>query len=613
MASFGIRTSVQFKNVQNLVFALVTIQLFGVCNASAQEQQPEADKNFSPTGYWVGDVELDGKEFLAVLQIKNVEGAWQIEGTSLPLKLKNAEASMTVVGDSKIEFSFKVQDGAINFNGHSDSNSDLVKGTVSYEYTDKESVQGTFEFRKSIDPRTAPDSKTYAGKIAGPNGSTLEVAIAISSENNVASVDLPILELRNYPLSKVSIDDNSFSANLIGNRPASLEAEFDGDELHGFFVQNGLKLTMDLKLDRDYAYSELSRPQHPTRPYPYKETEILVDHPEGHVLSGTLTLPDSNKFGNGPYTCAILISGGGQEDRDCSALGHKPFLVIADYLTRRGIAVLRFDDRGVGKSKVLDKTPVGSNATTAEIATDTLAVYRHLQNLEEIDPDRIGLIGHSEGGAIAPLVCAEEPSVAFAVLMAGPGVKGDSLFRRQLELMWQLGGASDQEVQRCSLLYSEFQRAICEASSREQIVSKAEQLVDELMNSEMEPKGVSRKELLESYLQFDSRWWRFMFAYDPVETLKKVECPILAINGTKDCQVDHELNLNGIKKAMASKNELLEIRRYKGMNHLFQRCETGAPSEYASIPTTIEESVLDDICKWIKSTDSKSQTKSDNN
>ncbi len=601
------------KQLIMLAISLISLDLH-----SEQDESFAFDKSAPLVGSWVGTATIGDTEAFGTLEIEKTKGAFKVRGTLFKLQLKGAMAEKVTIDNSKTSFVFVGRNKKFLFKGAVNSTGQVLKGSVTNigdQQSDKPQT-GVFEFSRTLKPHDCNKVRVYSGAAAAPGGSKIDMALMVATtpkKNPIAWIDVPLLGLKQYPLSNVKFDDTRFAAKLVGSRVALIEARFKNNELSGEFQQGNLALDLKLTIDPKYAFRAIRRPQEPKPPFPYRQREVVTRHPEGHLLAGTLTLPDKKKFGPGPYPAAILISGGGSEDRDCSALGHKPFLVIADYLTRRGIAVMRFDDRGVGKSKVLKSTRVGKDSTTKENSTDTLAVYRKLKEIDEIDRNRIGLIGHSEGGAIAPMVCAIDKSVAFAVLMAGPGVRGDKVFQKQMELNWQLAGADPETVRVGSKLYADLQRLIVQAAPIESIEKSARQLAKFLIENELASTKdeTSVTKITSSLLEFNSRWWKFIFSYNPAENLGKVSCPILAMNGTKDCQVEHQQNLNGIQAAAMRSGSSVTIRRYKGRNHLFQRCKSGATSEYAAIETTIDEQVLSDICDWIrKVTQQKIQGKS---
>ncbi len=356
----------------------------------------------------------------------------------------------------------------------------------------------------------------------------------------------------------------------------------DGGEIVGTFRQAGV--TMPLTLKRVAQVEAPRRPQLPQKPYPYEEEEVSYLNPRGkHTLAGTLTKPK----GNGPFAAALLITGSGAQDRDESLMGHKPFLVIADSLTRRGLAVLRVDDRSVGKS-----TGDFATATSLDLADDVTCGVRYLKSRKDIDAQRIGLIGHSEGGLIAPIVAARNPKdLAFLVLLAGPGTTGEEIIYAQSALIAKANGASE---------------AIIHAARERQ------QQLFALLRKERDPVEVERQlrttvgpeaasEAAQAQLRMVlSPWFRYFLTFDPKTALRHVKCPVLALNGEKDLQVPAKENLSEIRRAlMAANNKSFVTKELPGLNHLFQTCKTGSPGEYAQIEETFSPAALKLMGDWI--------------
>ncbi|MDQ1274798.1 MAG: uncharacterized protein QG610_370, partial [Euryarchaeota archaeon] len=319
----------------------------------------------------------------------------------------------------------------------------------------------------------------------------------------------------------------------------------------------------------------------------------------GIRLAGTLTLPQSE----GPFPAVILISGSGQQNRDEEILGHRPFLVLSDYLTRRGIAVLRVDDRGVGGS-----TGDFSQATTEDFARDVLAGIDCLKSREDIDSTRIGLIGHSEGGLIAPIVASSSSDVAFIVMMAGPGITGEEILYLQSDLIFRAEGVDNETIARNNALMKSIYSVIKEEQNDDIAAEKLQKLImDEVANMSEEEKKNSgySEEALEAQVNAQvqnliSPWMRSFLTYDPAPTLMKVTCPVLAINGEKDLQVPPEENLQAIEEALkAGGNRDYTVKELPGLNHLFQTAQTGSPSEYSKINETVSPVALELIGDWI--------------
>jgi fermentation-respiration switch protein FrsA (DUF1100 family) len=369
----------------------------------------------------------------------------------------------------------------------------------------------------------------------------------------------------------------------------------DGSEIAGQWSQGGNSLPLVLKKTEKAA--EVSRrPQEPRKPYPYDEEEVTFENREaGITLAGALTLPRDKR----PCPAVVLISGSGPQDRDESLLGHKPFLVLADHLTRKGIAVLRYDDRGVGKSK-----GDFSKATTEDFASDALAAVQFLRSRKEIDSRRIGLAGHSEGGVIAPMAAAKSTDVAYIVLLAGTGLTGEEILYMQGALIAKANGATDDAVARqrssqeqiFTVLKREKDNAVAEKAIRELSAKMMAQLTDEQKKT-APAMGANEEARLRSVL---SPWFRYFLTYDPRPALKQLKCPVLAVNGELDLQVPANENLEQIEKALKEGgNKRYKIVKLPGLNHLFQSCKTGSPLEYAQIDETFSPSALEVVSNWI--------------
>ena len=340
----------------------------------------------------------------------------------------------------------------------------------------------------------------------------------------------------------------------------------------------------------------LNRPQNPKKPYPYKEEEVtVVNKSAGISLAGTFTFPDKGEN----FPVVILITGSGPQNRDEELLGHKPFLVLSDYLTRDGIAVLRCDDRGYAKS-----TGTFSTATSKDFASDVTACIEYLKTRKEINPKKIGLIGHSEGGLIAPMVAAGNKDVAFIVMMAGPGLSGAQILELQTKLILKADGTPDDEITKVIALNKKcFKIAVDEKDSLK-AAEKINKLLDDYLNtaSSKDKKTVAETRI---NLQMQTReilspWFKFFLSYDPKPSLSKLKIPVLALNGEKDLQVPPKENLEAIENALKKAgNKNYMTREFPGLNHLFQTAETGSPSEYSKIEETIAPNVLFTISDWI--------------
>ncbi|MDQ2799615.1 MAG: alpha/beta fold hydrolase [Armatimonadota bacterium] len=339
-----------------------------------------------------------------------------------------------------------------------------------------------------------------------------------------------------------------------------------------------------------------NRPQEPKPPFPYTvKTVTFPGGAAGVTLAGTLTQPP----GDGPFPAAVLIAGSGPNDRDETILGHKPFWVLADSLTRRGIAVLRYDKRGIGQS-----TGLYAEATSQNFAQDAQAAADYLKMLPQIAPRKIGLIGHSEGGLIAPMVAAKSPDIAYIVLLAGTGVPGEQILLEQSALISKVMGIGEAKIAKNQALRKEMFDLIAQepdlAVARTKVSALLHQAVATMTADEKKQIG-NPEAFIQVQMQFAaSPWMHFFLTYDPAPTLKQVRCPVLALDGSLDLQVPPAENLAAIAAALkAGGNTDVTTQELPGLNHLFQTAKTGSPSEYAHIEETIAPVVLTTVGDWI--------------
>ncbi|MFG0315892.1 MAG: alpha/beta hydrolase family protein [Planctomycetota bacterium JB042] len=398
--------------------------------------------------------------------------------------------------------------------------------------------------------------------------------------------DLPLTRVAAEPDGRLEVELKSAGVRFSG------ALEEGGERCAGEFRQGGLELP--LVLARIDPPAPVRRPQTPKPPFPYGVEEVAYENEEADVtIAGTLTVPE----GDVPFPAALLITGSGPQDRDETLFDHKPFLVLADHLTRRGVCVLRVDDRGVGG------TSAGSpDATSEDLAGDVLAGVRFLRGRAEVDPARVGLVGHSEGGLIAPMVAVRAPDeVAYLVLLAGPGVTGEEILLEQAALLTRAEGGDEESI----AANRRLQEVLFEVLKEHPDASRADLTIRLrkafAANEELLPEGASADALIAQQVQqLSSPWMRFFLTYDPRPTLASVRCPVLAVNGEKDLQVPSRLNLDAIGAALREGGSddvtLLEL---PSLNHLFQTCETGAFSEYDAIEETFAETALDRIADWI--------------
>lgn len=410
-----------------------------------------------------------------------------------------------------------------------------------------------------------------------------------------ATMDSPDQGAKGIPVNNISFKDSVLKISI-----NNINLDYEGKlNTLTHFIGNVKQGSMTFPLILTKEKIERLRPQEPIQPYPYYSEDLTFENKNaGITLAGTLTLPKKE----GKFPAVILISGSGPQNRNSEILGHKPFLVISDYLTKNGIAVLRFDDRGTGKSK-------GNfyKATSVDFASDVESAVNYLLSRDEIIKSKIGLIGHSEGGLIAPMVAVNSKDVSFIVLLAGTGISGDQLLLLQQVLMGRAMGASEENLQRNKKFFEGAFQIITNSVDKDTLKKElkvyAKKMAMESPSKETErPLGVTDEQInnmnLSSLL---TPWMQYFLKYDPSKVLEKVKCPVLAINGSKDLQVPPKENLTAIKNALAKGgNKQITIQEIPNLNHLFQECKTGSLSEYGTIEQTFSPIALTLILDWLK-------------
>nr|WP_315146813.1 alpha/beta hydrolase [uncultured Flavobacterium sp.] len=412
----------------------------------------------------------------------------------------------------------------------------------------------------------------------------------------ISTMDSPDQGAKGIPVTTTSFENATLKIEM--NSPKiAYEGVLGNDKIiTGNFKQSGMSFPMNLSR-QEIEKEKLVRPQEPSKPYPYYAEDLTFENKKaGITLAGTLTLPQKE----GVYPLVILISGSGPQNRDEELMGHKPFLVLADYLTKNGFAVLRYDDRGTALSKGNFKT-----ATSLDFASDAEAAIEYLKTRKEINPKKMGLIGHSEGGLIAPMIARKSKDVAFIVLLAGPGIQGDQLLLSQQNLIGKSAGISDEDLHKSELINKKAFEIVNRSTTIEQLKTDLTDYLNQNLKdnpSTTIPNGMSNDAYVKLQVdQMASPWMSYFIKYNPAPALEKVKCPVLALNGEKDLQVPPKVNLEAIRKALEKGgNKKGTIKELPGLNHLFQECETGAPSEYAKIEQTFSPKALTEIVDWTK-------------
>jgi uncharacterized protein len=430
---------------------------------------------------------------------------------------------------------------------------------------------------------------SWSGKLEIRKDFHLRIVFITREDSNKLKADIqsPDQSPELFPADEVTFKKSNF---YILNK--SLNMEYSGtfnaadSSISGSMKLSGNSFDLDLK-----PYIRRKK-QEPLKPYPYNELEVNFDNNRDHItLAGTLTIPN----GKGPFPAVVLISGSGPQDRDETVFDQKPFFVLADFLTKAGIAVLRYDDRGTAKSGGIYKT-----ADVDDFAHDAMAAFEYLKSRPEINSQKIGLIGHSEGGMVAPILASSSPDIAFIVLMAGPGVKGDELLWLQTEKIYKSAKVGNDVL----LLDKKVKQkifAIIKAENDTAVIrSKIFKIFDKLGDNELEMLALKREMINQRVSAFISPEMLYLIRFDPSKYLSRVKCPVLALNGEKDIQVTPDENLPAIEKALKEAgNANYTVKKLWYLNHMFQTCDKCTINEYATLEETISPIAMEIIGDWI--------------
>ncbi|MEZ4321749.1 MAG: alpha/beta hydrolase [Myxococcota bacterium] len=420
----------------------------------------------------------------------------------------------------------------------------------------------------------------WKGALALPGGLelTLVVHVTHGEDGFSATLDSPDQGAMGIPIRAVTVDGDHVVLDVEAIR-GELVADRSGEDLVGTWTQGGGSLPITLVATEDAGPRK--RPQDPVPPFPYVVEEVEIPSVPGVTLAGTLTRPE----GTGPFPAVVLLTGSGPQDRDEALLGHRPFAVLADHLTRAGIAVLRTDDRGFGAS-----TGTFATARTPDFADDAAHALAWLDARADTGPT--GLVGHSEGGLVAPIVQArtepDAPHADFLVLLAGPAVSGAAILEEQGARIAAASGVSADEV--------ELQRAQSRAAIQAAIDGADLQGLMKAVRAVPGSDAATDAELKPALTPLTTPWFRWFLAFDPTDTLKRVDVPVLALFGEKDLQVPADQSEGPMRDALGERGT---VEVLPGLNHLFQPASTGAPAEYAGIDITMDPVMLDRVASWI--------------
>lgn len=428
---------------------------------------------------------------------------------------------------------------------------------------------------------------SWQGNIKIPNAS-LKVVFHVTIDNNTwqATMDSPNQGAFGIPIQSVVVKNDSIfikDARMLMQYTGVLK----GDEISGKFIQGSFSTELNLEKETS-SISAPNRPQTPKAPYPYKSEEIVIENVAEKIsLSGTLTLPNNVKS----PTLVILISGSGPQDRDETIFNHKPFAVIADYLTKNGYAVFRFDDRGTAKS-----TGNFLEATSFNFASDVDAIVNNMASRRDINAKKIGLLGHSEGGLIAGIVAANNPKVKFIISMAGPGVNGQDILLEQTYLIGKGANLTSQQLEQNKQINTALYQIILNENWND-FNESAIKVITKYKELDTSAATANTDDLIQKIVPKNIKWFKTFLEINPSFYYNKLKIPVLAINGENDIQVSFSQNLPALQATF--KNKKSKTISYPHLNHLFQTSRTQTIAEYNEIEETIAPIVLADIITWL--------------
>ena len=427
----------------------------------------------------------------------------------------------------------------------------------------------------------------------------LVVHLTKSKDAYVGKFDSPKQNAFGIPITTVQAQSDTLRFTVADARISYQGIWVIGDSVVGTFTQAGRGFVMNLHRQAagkgTAAPMAVVRSQSPAKPYPYLSKDVTIKNKSAKItLAATLSMP----AGKGPFPAAVLISGSGPQNRNSEIFDHQPFLVLADFLTRQGIAVLRYDDRGVAGS-----TGAFSKATSADFATDAAAAYDFLAKTKGIDARKIGFIGHSEGGMIAPLAYDLRSDAGFLVLLAGVGIPVNELLLEQLQAVGSTERLPQATLDSQLLINKSifgWLKQLPVAQANDSIQALFTNALKKLPLGDLEARQQLESQQASALNTFTDPWFLYFIKYEPAPALAKVKCPVLALNGEKDVQVIAQSNLAGIQAALQQGgNKAVQVEALAGLNHLFQPSKTGAVSEYAEIDITFDAGALHKISSWI--------------
>jgi uncharacterized protein len=563
---------------------------------ASQSTAPAAPKTAAAAtgtleGHWAGTLKAGDAALHLVLHLtRSSDGQLHAKLDSLDQAVYGIEASSLTRTESAI--SFEVASAGASFEGKLTATHQSIEGTwnqggIAIPITFHREAPGAS--RKSAQA-IFPSEGTWQGALETPE-LRLRLQLHISHDDKkqlVAALDSLDQGANGLPASNVSQKDAVVHFEIPGVG-GSYEGTINAtkDALSGTWTQSDVP--QKLNFVRQDQPLEIVRPQDPVKPYPYVEEEVSFSNAKANVsLAGTLDMPRTG----GPFPTVLLLAGSGPHDRDETLAGHRPYLVLADALARSGFAVLRYDKRGIASS-----TGDYNSATTEDFASDAEAAVAFLRTRHDLNMEKFGIIGHSEGGLIGSIVAVRNPQrVSWLVLLAAPALKGEEALLLQSKLIAQAGGLGDEQIT-ASLA---FDRKAYSLVREEHDPAALQKRLNELVKASGMSGGLPSPALQSQIRMISSPWFRFYLDYDPIPNLKKITCPVLALDGEKDLQVPSTENLPALQAAFeAADLKDFEVAEMPGLNHLFQDSETGSPAEYGVIQETMAPEALTKIIAWV--------------
>ena len=571
----------------------------------AKSTAPPVTHPVSLEGEWNGVLQVGETELHLVLHLsKDTHGAWQAKLDSLNQAVYGMEASNVAYQEGALRF--EIASVGAKFDGKIQPDHLSIRGVW-----EQGGIGLPLKFEKRAAGAEARAAANAVSKVEGTWQGAIEVAnmrmrlqLHISHDEKrqlLASVDSLDQGIQGIPATQVTEKGGELKFEM-----GAFQAEYHGslsaskNEIIGTWTQNDATEKLDFR--RSDKPLELRRPQNPLKPYPYTEEEVSFTSADGKAtLAATLIIPqkpgaekapqEARPQSAGPFPGVVLIGGSGRTDRDESIAGHKPFLVLADALARQGIAVLRYDKRGTAQS-----TGNYEQATMQDFAADAQAALAFLKSRKEIDPKRTGILGHSEGGILAAIVAARGSDVNWLVLLAAPATTGERTLLKQSELIARTGGLPEEQIAHSQQLDRMAYAAVRSEKSPAALEARLKELVEKSgLNGAMPPAA-----LQEQLRLMTTPWFREFLDFDPQPLFAQLKCPVLALNGDRDLQVDADDTVPLLRSAYEkSGNKDFTVAEIAGVNHLFQRAPSGSPALYGAIEETIAPEVLSAVTHWV--------------